>query len=155
MNRRGFFSALLVAPLAAVAALKAKARPLTWEESFREDVLKPFVGTSWSDVTSSPVTDIEAAMTKIRAGTSLLPQPDRAWLGRDAFAQGASALGVEADVDGTNPDSKSDITLRVRVVGADEATQTLLDLGQRVKDLDRSLTRVRAMISNQELRRVV
>jgi|ERR1035437_8524090 hypothetical protein len=117
MNRRGFFTTLFAAPAATLVALKAKAAPPTWEESFRDAVLKPFVAGQY-----------------------------------DAFAPGTMGVGVQADL---IPSGKDEVVIHLRVEGTEEATATLRELERRVEALDRSLTRARAMISNQELRRTV
>ena len=112
MNRRGFFTTLFAAPAATLVALKAKAQPPTWEESFRADVLKPFVTEHYD------------------------------------------ALGVSVKAD-LIPPGKDEVVIHLRVEGAEEATAMLRELERRVVALDRSLTRARSLISNQELRRVV
>lgn len=81
MNRRSFFAFVFAAPLAAVAALKMKPLRLGGGDEIAE--YPHFAAsTKWSNARSTPIADIEAAMKKIRAGTTISPQPDFVWLGK-------------------------------------------------------------------------
>lgn len=88
--------------------------------------------TAWSDYSGSPLKDIEKA--------------------KAAFVQKTMGVSVQAD---QIPSGKDEVVIHLRVEGAEEATATLRELERRVQGLDRSLTRARSLITNQELRRVV
>lgn len=132
MNRRTFFATLLAAPIAALAALKAKAKPTLGykQHAFMGDEGMPEFSTladttHWSDATGSPLVDVEAAMAEIRKHAVV---PD---------------VRVEAYDVATHD---NEIVVHVRVEGAEEATQ-------QIRQLDRELSAVINRYSLAELRR--
>jgi hypothetical protein len=88
MNRRSFFVTLLAAPLAAVAALKAKplpggeevARYPGIEAEWERATWARYPSPEWSYATSSPIADIERAMKQIREHS--IP-PETYWINGD------------------------------------------------------------------------
>lgn len=69
---------MLSAPVAAIAALKAKQPHVAFDLGGADETAVYSsawaAGARWSDTTSNPIADIEAAMKKIRAGAGYGPR---------------------------------------------------------------------------------